>query len=247
MIGVRLNVRTRTRLFAALLRAEAGFFDAARLGDLVSRLSADTATVSDNRSLQLNVLARSAIGGAVVLGFMVRASWRLSVLAALVLPAIAAVSKVFGRIYRDLAKRSQAALADANAAAEEVLATMATVKAHAAEGAARASYGAGLASFQAIQAASGRAYAVYALASTGLPALLATGVLAAGGIAWAAPWAKTYSLATATVAVSNERVNKQAENQGVRDLHERESGSSGGRKCGARGYGRGRPARLRDL
>jgi len=181
MIGVRLNVRTRTRLFGALLRAEAGFFDAARLGDLVSRLSADTATVSDNLSLQLNVLARSLIGGAVVLGFMLHASWRLSVLAALVLPVIAGVSKVFGRIYRDLAKRSQAALADANAAAEEVLATMATVKAHAAERSARASYGAGLASFQAIQAASGRAYSVYALASTGLPALLATGVLGAGG------------------------------------------------------------------
>lgn len=181
VIGVRLNVRTRTRLFASLLKAEAGFFDAARLGDLVSRLSADTAAVSDNLSLQLNVLARSLIGGAVVLAFMVRASWRLSVLAGLVLPLVAAVSKVFGRIYRDLAKQSQAALADANAAAEEVLGTMATVKAHAAEGAARASYGAGLAAFASIQAASGRAYAAYALASTGLPALLATGVLAAGG------------------------------------------------------------------
>jgi ATP-binding cassette, subfamily B (MDR/TAP), member 9 len=180
-VGVRLNVRTRTRLFASLLRQEAAFFDAARLGDLASRLSADTAAVSDNLSLQLNVLARSLIGGCVVLVFMVRASWRLSVLAALILPIIAAVSKAFGRVYRELAKQSQAALADANSAAEEVLATMPTVKAHAAEAASAASYGSGLAGYARIQAAEGRYYALYALASTGLPALLATGVLAVGG------------------------------------------------------------------
>jgi hypothetical protein len=31
--------------------------------------------------------------------------------------------------------------------------------------------------------------------------------LATAGVVWAAPWAKTYSLATATVAVTNEQAN----------------------------------------
>ena len=41
--------------------------------------------------------------------------------------------QVYGAYYRKLSKKTQAALADANAVAEEVLSSMATVRAHAAQ------------------------------------------------------------------------------------------------------------------
>ncbi len=41
--------------------------------------------------------------------------------------------QVYGRYYSKLAKKVQAALAEANGVAEEVLSTMTTVKAHAAQ------------------------------------------------------------------------------------------------------------------
>ncbi len=55
----RLNMRLRQQLFAALLRQEVGFFDTTRTGDITSRLSADTTTVSDQICLNMNVLFRS--------------------------------------------------------------------------------------------------------------------------------------------------------------------------------------------
>lgn len=55
----RLNVRLRTVLFSALLNQEVGFFDTTKTGDITSRLSADTTTVSDQVCLNMNVMMRS--------------------------------------------------------------------------------------------------------------------------------------------------------------------------------------------
>jgi len=50
-----------------------------RAGAITSRLSADTTTISDQISLNTNVVVRSITQAAMVLVFMVHASWRLTV------------------------------------------------------------------------------------------------------------------------------------------------------------------------
>jgi ABC-type multidrug transport system fused ATPase/permease subunit len=59
---------------------------------------------------------------------------------------------VYGAYYRRLSKKVQAALAGANAVAEETLSAMATVRAHAAQDGARAAYSAKLDVFYGLQA-----------------------------------------------------------------------------------------------
>ena len=56
----RLNVRIRRRLFGSLMAQDAAFFDGTKTGDITSRLSSDTTTVSDQICLNLNVMLRSS-------------------------------------------------------------------------------------------------------------------------------------------------------------------------------------------
>ena len=180
-LGVRLNLRTRSRLFASILACEPAFFDATKVGDLTSRLSADTSVVSDQLSLNLNVLARSVTQAAVVLAFMLRASWRLTALTAAGLPFVVFVSRAYGAFYREASKASQTELAGANAVADEALGSVSTLRAHAALGGALASYEGRLDAFRAIQMRESRMYSLYQLFSVALPNGVACLVLLVGG------------------------------------------------------------------
>lgn len=71
-------------------------------GEITSRLSADTTTVSDQICLNLNVGLRSLTQAAMVLVFMFRASWRLSVITFIIIPAIILITKVYGAYYRQV-------------------------------------------------------------------------------------------------------------------------------------------------
>ena len=70
-----------------------------RAGEITSRLSADTTTVSDEICLNLNVSLRSLTQAAIVLVFMFQASWRLTVVTFIMVPAIITMTKVYGDYY----------------------------------------------------------------------------------------------------------------------------------------------------
>jgi ATP-binding cassette subfamily B (MDR/TAP) protein 9 len=72
--------------------------------------------------------------------------------------------QVYGSYYRALSKRVQTALADANSVAEEVLSSMPTVAAHAAQDSAQDAYAAKLVAFYTLQV--GRDAAAGALCDT---------------------------------------------------------------------------------
>ena len=59
--------------------------------------------MSDQICLNLNVSLRSLTQAAIVVVFMFRASWRLSIITFIMIPAIIAISKVYGAYYRCLA------------------------------------------------------------------------------------------------------------------------------------------------
>jgi len=177
----RLNVRLRRTLFESLLKQDPGFYDTTKTGEITSRLSADTATVSNQISLNLNVMLRSATQAAMVLGFMFTASWRLTVVTFIMVPIVIAICKVYGKFYRKMSKNVQSELAAANSVAEEALGTMSTVKAHAAEGSTEAAYAEKLRKFYSLQKLEAAAYAAYMATNTFLSAAVVAGVLYYGG------------------------------------------------------------------
>lgn len=71
---------------------------------------------------------RACSQAVLVLVFMVVASWRLTTITFILIPLIMAISKVYGTYYSAMIKKSRTELAEANAVAEEVLGSMATIK-----------------------------------------------------------------------------------------------------------------------
>ncbi|XP_073442154.1 ABC-type oligopeptide transporter ABCB9 isoform X4 [Dendrobates tinctorius] len=103
------------------------------LGDIISRLTSDTTTVSDVVSENVNVFLRSCVKAVGVIVFMFSLSWQLSMLTFLGFPIILLVSRVYGRYYKKLAKEVQTALAKANSTAEETISAIKTVRSFANE------------------------------------------------------------------------------------------------------------------
>jgi ATP-binding cassette subfamily B (MDR/TAP) protein 9 len=177
----RLNVRLRSRLFKNLLDQDAAFFDATPIGELTSRLAADCESVSNSVALNLNVAFRSVLQAGVVLVFMCAASWRLTVVTFVIVPATLALSHAYSVFYHSLAKRVQTSLAEANTVAEEALGAVATVRAHGAAEATAHGYDTKLAAFAKLENRAALAYVGNAAAVTFLPVVSAAGVLFFGG------------------------------------------------------------------
>uniref|UniRef100_A0A8B9S7C9 Transporter 1, ATP binding cassette subfamily B member n=1 Tax=Apteryx owenii TaxID=8824 RepID=A0A8B9S7C9_APTOW len=134
----RVHWRLQSDVFAAVLRQELGFFQANRAGDISSRVTRDTDTMSEALSEKLSLLLWYLARGACLYGAMACVSPRLALVTTLALPVIVALPKASGKFHQSLARRVQESLAWANEVALETFQAMATVRSFANEdGAAR--------------------------------------------------------------------------------------------------------------
>lgn len=69
-------------------------------GEITSRLTSDTTTMSDTLGLNVNIFLRSLIKSAGVLFFMLKLSWRLTLITFIGLPCMLAVSNLYGKYYK---------------------------------------------------------------------------------------------------------------------------------------------------
>jgi ATP-binding cassette subfamily B protein len=135
LAGERAIARLRGDLYRTMLAQEIGFFDRERTGDLMSRLSADTATLQGAVSSNISLGLRNGVqlvGGVVLLTIT---SPRLTLVILAVVPAIAVGAVVYGRKVRALSRSVQDAIAAGQAMAEESIAGIRTVRAFAGEAA----------------------------------------------------------------------------------------------------------------
>ncbi|PAV61311.1 hypothetical protein WR25_18168 isoform B [Diploscapter pachys] len=123
----------RRDLFRSLVKQDIAFYDNTKTGDLISRLSSDTATVISSMSTNINVCSRNGIMiiGSIVV--MLGISWRLTITCFVTAPAFAVITKYFADYLDKLAEKTQDALSDTNKKAEEVLSQMRTVRSFANE------------------------------------------------------------------------------------------------------------------
>jgi ATP-binding cassette subfamily B protein len=131
--GERIGMRLRRQLFAGLVEQDLAFFDAARTGDLVSRLTADAALVQSSLSIYISIGLRHvliALGGTALL-FLT--SFRLAGMMILIVPPVVLASVGYGRRLAGLSRRVQEELAAAADVAEETFSAVRTVRAFAAE------------------------------------------------------------------------------------------------------------------
>ncbi len=140
-LGERVMADLRRALFGHLLRQELGFFEQTRVGELQSRLTADTELIQTVVGSSASVALRSILLllGALVL--LVLTSPQLAMLIVIGIPAIVAPILLFGRRVQQLSRQSQDRLADTSAVAGEALGAIATVQAFAREEHERSRYG----------------------------------------------------------------------------------------------------------
>lgn len=123
-IGERVVADLRASVFDHLTGLSPAFFDSARSGELVSRLTADTTQIKIAVGTSISVALRNLVlflGSAVM---MVVTSPRLSFFVIAAIPVIVLPLVGFGRLVRRRSRTAQDTLADASAYAAELIGAM---------------------------------------------------------------------------------------------------------------------------
>uniref|UniRef100_A0A8C3FEQ0 ATP binding cassette subfamily B member 10 n=1 Tax=Chrysemys picta bellii TaxID=8478 RepID=A0A8C3FEQ0_CHRPI len=111
--GQRIVKRLRATMFSSILKQEVGFFDKTSTGELINRLSSDTAllgrSVTENLSDGLRAGAQASVG----VGMMFFVSPKLAAFVLSVVPPLAIIAVIYGRYLRKLTRMTQDSLAEA--------------------------------------------------------------------------------------------------------------------------------------
>ncbi|KAJ9639657.1 ATP-binding cassette permease mdl1 [Knufia peltigerae] len=133
IVGERIVARLRSKLFRQTYVQNAEFFDANRVGDLISRLSSDTIIVGKSITQNLSDGLRAFVSGAAGFGLMAWVSLKLTGILALLFPPVAMAAFFYGRAIRNLSRKIQKNLGTLTKIAEERLGNVRTSQAFAGE------------------------------------------------------------------------------------------------------------------
>ena len=133
-IGARFTADLRAKVYGHLLRLSPAFFEGARTGEVVSRLTADVTLLETVMGGTLLYALRMAFTLAGCAAMLLLTSAKLALLAAACLPVVVLPIGVLGRRVRKLSREAQDRVAAASAHVDESLHEIRTVQAYAHEG-----------------------------------------------------------------------------------------------------------------
>ena len=140
-LGERVVADIRERVFSAVLTQPPVFFESLRVGEVLSRLTADTTLVQTLVGTSVSMALRSGVmlaGGVVMMALT--SAWLTGLMVGL-LTLVVLPMWAMGRRVRGMSRSSQDRVADTSALAGEVLNAMPTVQAFVREGWEAARYG----------------------------------------------------------------------------------------------------------
>ncbi|KAG7115124.1 ABC multidrug transporter mdr2 like protein [Verticillium longisporum] len=129
IIGERVVARLRSQLYRRTYVQDAEFFDANRVGDLISRLSSDTVVVGKSITQNISDGLRSLFSGGAGFIAMIWLSPGLTGLLLVMLPPVAVGAFFYGRAIRNVSKGIQKNLGTLTKIAEERLGNVKTSQA----------------------------------------------------------------------------------------------------------------------
>jgi len=133
LLGERSLASLRRALYRHLIHLDTGFFENARVGELISRLGTDTELVQTLVGSSISMALRAVVMIIGAAAMMIWTSLYLAGLTALVIPLVMVPLLIFGKRVQRLSRHSQDRLADAAAIANETLNAAPTVKAYSRE------------------------------------------------------------------------------------------------------------------
>jgi ATP-binding cassette subfamily B protein len=128
-LGERVVADVRAAVFSHLVSLSAPFFDTARTGELISRLTADTTQIKSAVGSSVSVALRNLVLFFGSAAMMVFTSPKLSGFVLAAIPVIVLPLVAFGRSVRRRSRTAQDTLADASAYAAELIGAVRTLQA----------------------------------------------------------------------------------------------------------------------
>ncbi len=128
-VGERVVADLRSAIYRRVVRMDPMFYETTRVGEVLSRLTADTTLVQAIAGVNLSIVLRSTlslIGALVLMGFT---SARLMGVIMLMIPVVIVPLILTGRRVRGLSRASQDRIADTSSLADETLNAIQTVQA----------------------------------------------------------------------------------------------------------------------
>ncbi len=139
-IGERIVADLRNDVFSHLTALSPAFFDAARTGEIVSRLTADTTQIKAAVGASVSVALRNFVLFIGAAAMMAVTSPRLSFFVLGAIPIVVLPLVAFGRWVRRLSRSAQDTLADASAYASEMIGAVRVLQAFTSERPVRARF-----------------------------------------------------------------------------------------------------------
>ncbi|MBR0643157.1 ABC transporter transmembrane domain-containing protein [Plastoroseomonas hellenica] len=139
-LGERVAADIRRDAYARVLSLSPAYFETARAGDILSRLTADIALLQSLIGSAISVGIRNVLMCIGAFGLLVLTSTKLALLMALVVPPVLLPMILFGRRERQLSRSTQERVADLGHQVEETIAGIRTVQAFTREPAERARF-----------------------------------------------------------------------------------------------------------
>jgi ATP-binding cassette subfamily B protein len=128
-LGERIAADLRRRVFDHVLTLSPRFFETARTGDILSRMTADVGLLQSLIGSAVSMGLRNAVTGLGAVAMLIATSAKLAGLMLVVVPLVVAPMILFGRRERRLSRSAQERIADLAATAEETLNGLRTVQA----------------------------------------------------------------------------------------------------------------------
>ncbi|MDP9010408.1 MAG: ABC transporter transmembrane domain-containing protein [Pseudomonadota bacterium] len=128
-VGERVVADLRTAVYRRVVRMDPLFYETTRVGEVLSRLTADTTLVQAISGVNLSIVLRSTlslVGAIVLMGFT---SAKLMGVILILIPVVIAPLIITGRRVRGLSRASQDRIADTSGLADETLNAIQTVQA----------------------------------------------------------------------------------------------------------------------
>ena len=128
-LGERVVADIREAVYARVIRMDPSFFEVTRIGEVLSRLTADTTLVQSIAGVNLSIMLRSAISLIGSLVMLAVTSAKLTGIIVLLMPLVLVPMIVLGRRVRRQSRSSQDRIADTSGIADETLNAIQTVQA----------------------------------------------------------------------------------------------------------------------
>ncbi len=128
-VGERVVADLRSAIYRRVVRMDPMFYETTRVGEVLSRLTADTTLVQAIAGVNLSIVLRSTlslVGALVLMGFT---SAKLMSVILLLIPIVIVPLILTGRRVRGLSRASQDRIADTSSLADETLNAIQTVQA----------------------------------------------------------------------------------------------------------------------